>query len=128
MRGESSSEETCKQNFRAVDTRQDKDIARVRRQTKAATTSQDTYTKIQQTAYKRHQPCPQPTGLRLSPAAGPPRRACSSAPPREGPSAHPASGAKKGGGIKEGKRERERRLFNRESESGRKRNIESIAK
>ena len=41
-------------------------------------------------------PCPEPMGLRLSPAAGPPPRACSSAPPCEGPSAHPASGRRKG--------------------------------
>ncbi len=40
-------------------------------------------------------PCPESMGLRLSPAAGPRRRACSSAPPREGPSVHPTSGAKK---------------------------------
>ena len=41
-------------------------------------------------------PCPEPMGLRLSPAAGPRRRACSSAPPREGPSVHPTSGKKTG--------------------------------
>ena len=64
----------------------------------SVTTDETTGGKKGRKATTKHppSPCPEPMGLRLSPAAGPRRRACSFALPREGPSVHPASGAKIG--------------------------------